>query len=154
MAPQKRERVFETVAFQRVDPTIDFMWIPEEPSAASGLALVPSDCSVCWDGHLLAPESSGQPVIFRVFSIDGVIRLWVYLCDAAKPAPIISNWTVRAMQAHDSSPQDLTPGGLYKVRLEYFSGHAPGGIRLCYYFAGDDPQEAKTILPELLYAQA
>ncbi|MBC7388809.1 MAG: hypothetical protein H7329_06345, partial [Opitutaceae bacterium] len=117
-----------TVAFTRIDPTVDFYW-PLAPNAAVSA----DQFSVRWIGRI-KPQYS-QLYTFYTKSDDGV-RLWI------NNQLVIDKWLYQNEKEYSGSIS-LVADKLYDIKIEYFDGN--GGATCRLYWSG--PSLIRQIVP-------
>ncbi|MBN2306142.1 MAG: hypothetical protein JXQ72_16785 [Anaerolineae bacterium] len=127
---------FTALAFDRVDPTIDFNWGYGTPNTA----LEADTFSIRWTGQLVPPQTGTYT--FHTLADDGV-RLWV------NNQLLVDNWTVHDV-TENTGTVDLVAGQRYPIRLEFYEGKAHAIIKLLW----STQYQAKSIIPTgYLYPQ-
>jgi glucosylceramidase len=133
---------------RRVDPVIDFTWVPEtyvsaeftRPAESPMPSLGPNGFSARWEGQVL--PATTETHTFHASTSDGV-RLWV------NGQIIIDQWVSQAA-TESSGSISLTANQPATVKMEYFSSASTGGGRAA--LAWSTPTLAKQIIPrERLY---
>ena len=104
---------WQTLALERVDPTVDFNW----GNNTLGPGLRGDDVAVRWTGQISVPSSGSYT--FHTQTDDG-IRLWV------NNEVVIDNWAEG--NTYDNGQIALTAGQRYPIRLEYYEN---GGGAIC-----------------------
>jgi hypothetical protein len=121
-------RTFDTLAFSRVDGTIDFGWVHAPPDPR----LPEDDFSIRWTGEI-APRYS-ELYTFHADHDDGV-RVWV------GGTAVLDRWT---QTGQDTRGQiSLQAGQRYSLRVEHFDMALTATMRLSWSSAS----QSKEIVP-------
>ena len=121
---------FDTPAFTRTDPAVDFEWGAAAPApGVQGAAF-----SVRWSGQVQAP-ATGTYTFSTVSS--GRVRLYV------EGERIIDNWALHATTGDTSRSIALQAGLRYSIVLEYSAVGGSGLSRLLW----TPPGEAQAVIP-------
>ncbi len=119
------ETGLSNVAFQRIDPKIDFNW-GDEGSPGTGVG--GANWSASWQGKFLADYSGTYT--FAAGGDDGV-RVWI------NDQLVVDGWLYQGFTYHYGSV-DLVAGQWYSIRMDYFQGGSGEAAQLWWAPPGHD----------------
>lgn len=115
---------FEKVAFERIDPKVDFDWTTTPPPGLPRYGY-----SVRWTGTIDIPKAGTYG--FFATSDDGA-RLWI------DGKPVFADWTERAEKA--TSGQVSLSRGRHTIRLEFFQNGGESVMRFAWAPPGKEDE--------------
>jgi hypothetical protein len=110
-----KDETLTTLAFERIDPVIDFSWGNETPDPT-----IPLTYSIRWTGRIRTLYA--ETYTFSIHSSDGC-RLWI---DGLQ---VMNNWKNQAPTEIAATPIALT-SGWHSIRLEYLHDNGWSAVRI------------------------